>query len=274
MARRVTSSLLDEVMLTRRAAQLRAGEAADQVSRFSDRLDQVAVRGRDAGVLAGGEAARLLFALNDAADNDARALSSEVAGQLEALLKGELQARPAAEIEQRGRAELVTLTLAAVGAWREQQQAVIEEGLAQVDARLAADLSAELDVLRESAAELLNLDLAVPVPGHRLTEDRTFFFTTAENAGQTELIAGAIRRSLPGELGRRRARGYLRRQAPDLVSRQVGRARGDLQYRLREAARDLAREVQQRYADATGRMTAALRAAEELRLLSWRSGAP
>ena len=46
---------------------------------------------------------------------------------------------------------------------------------------------------------------------------------------------------------------------------QVGRARGDLQYRLAEATRALARVVEQRYADGTGRIRSALAAAAELR---------
>ena len=46
---------------------------------------------------------------------------------------------------------------------------------------------------------------------------------------------------------------------------QIGRARGDLQYRLSEAGRALARSVELRYTDATGRLRAALRAAGELR---------
>ena len=45
-ARRIAGSLLDEVALTRRAAQLAAGDAADRVTRFSERLAEVAVRGR------------------------------------------------------------------------------------------------------------------------------------------------------------------------------------------------------------------------------------
>jgi len=82
---------------------------------------------------------------------------------------------------------------------------------------------------------------------------------------QTELLAGAVRRRLPGEFGRRTAREHLRREAPGLVDRQVGRARGDLQYRLAEATRALARVVAQRYADGTERIRSALRAAADLR---------
>jgi Dynamin family len=264
-ARRIAGSLLDEVALTRRAAQLAAGAAADRVTRFGERLAEVAVRGRDAAAVVNAESARLLMALNDAAEADGPRLSRNIVRQLEAVLGGELRGASPAEIERQGRERLVTLTLEEASAWRSHWQETIEEGLARTDARLAADLTAALEVLRDSAAELLGLDLAVPGPGGRLAEDRRFFYTTAEEAGQTELLAGAIRRKLPGERGRRSAREHLRREATGLMESQIGRARADLQYRLSEASRALARSMERRYAEATGRMQAALRAAGELR---------
>jgi len=266
--RRIASALLDEVALTRRAAQLAAGDAADRVTRFGERLAEVAVRGRDAVAVVNAESARLLMALNDAAETDGWRLGRDVAGRLAEVLDGELRTAPPGEIERQGRERLVTFTLAAADAWRSQWQQTIEEGLARTGTRLTADLTAALAVLRDSAAELLGLDLAVPDPGGRLTEDRRFFYTTDEDAGQTELFAGAIRRKLPGELGRRSAREHLRREAPGLVRAQIGRARGDLQYRLSEATRALARSMEQRYAEATERMQAALRAAADLRTAS------
>jgi hypothetical protein len=267
-ARRIARSLLDEVALTRRAAQLRAGDAAGRVERFGARLAEVAVHGRDAAAIADAESARLLVTLNDAADEDAPRLGRQVTAELGALLDGELRTAAPGEIEQRGRERLVALTVAAADAWRQRQRERIEQGLADTDARLAAEEKAELEVLRESAAELLGLDLAVPEPGERLATDRRFFYTTAEDPGQTELLAGAVRRRLPGELGRRAVREHLRREAPELMERQIGRARGDLQYRLAEATRALVQVVERRYADGTERMRAALRAAAELRAAS------
>jgi len=264
-ARRIANSLLDEVTLTRRAAEMRADDAAQRVGQFSARLSEVAVRSHDAVAVAEGESGRLLFALNDAADEDAHRLAREITGQLGALLDGELRTAAPAEIERRGRAQLTALTEAAAEAWRQQRQAIIEQGLAQVDARLTAGLEAELSVLRGAAAELLGLDLAIPELGGRLAEDQRFFYATVEDVGQTELLAGAVRRQLPGEFGRRAAREHLRREAPRLVESQVGRARGDLQYRLAEATRALVREVGQRYADGTSRIRSALQAAAELR---------
>ncbi len=267
-ARRVAGSLLDEVALTRRAAQMRTGEAASRVEQFGTRLADVTVHSRDAVAVVNGESARLLLALNDAADADAPRLGREIRVQLDGLLDVELREAPPGEIERRGRERLVALTVAAAQAWRQQHTEAIERGLAQVDARLAADLKAELNVLRQSAAELLGLDLAVPAPEGRLAETRRFFFITGEDTGQTELLAGAVRRRLPGEFGRRVAGEQLRREAPGLVERQIGRARGDLQYRLAEASRALVRVVGQRYADGTDRIGSALQAAADLRTAS------
>jgi Dynamin family len=267
-ARRIAGSLLDEVALTRRAAEMCAGEAADRVEQFGARLDEVAVHSRDAVAVVNAESARLLFSLNDAADEDTARLGREIGGQLNALLGGELRAAPPGEIERRGRERLTALAVAAGQAWRQRQTEAIEQGLARVDARLAVDLKTELDVLRESAAELLDLDLAVPEPEGRLAESGRFFFDTGEDIGQTELLAGAVRRRLPGEFGRQTARGQLRREAPGLAERQIGKARGDLQYRLAEATRALVRVVEQRHADGTDRIRSALRAAADLREVS------
>ena len=266
--RRIARSLLDEVRLTRRAAEMRAGDAAQRVERFSARLAEVTVHSRNAVSVAGGESARLLLALNHAADADGLRLSREITAQLESMFEGELRDASAAEIGRRGREKLTAIAVTAAETWREQRRGAIEQGLAAVDTRLAADLKAELDVLRDSAAELLGLDLAVPEPEGRLAESRRFFYSAGQAAGQTELLADAVRRWLPGEFGRRTARENLRREVPDLVGSHIGRARGDLQYRLAEATRALVHAVEQRYADGTGRIRSALRAAAGLRKAS------
>jgi GTP-binding protein EngB required for normal cell division len=264
-AQRIARSLLDEVALTRRAAQLAAGDAADRVTRFGERLAEVAIRGQDAMAVAGAESARLLEDLNGAAEADGPLLGRDITRQLREAFGGELRTAAAGEIERKGRERLVALTVGAARAWRARRRDIIEQGLARTDARLAADLTAALGELRDSAAELLGLELLVTEPGGRLAENRRFFYTTADEPGQTELLAGAIRRKLPGELGRRRAREHLLREAPGLVASQIGRARADLQYRLSEATRTLAGTVERRCAEATGRMRAALCAAAELR---------
>jgi GTP-binding protein EngB required for normal cell division len=264
-ARRIAGSLLDEVAVTRRAAEMQAGDAADRVRQFSERLAEIAVHGRDAVTVVNAESGRLLFALNDAAEQDGPRLGRQISRELAVLFDSELREASAGEIERLGREKLAALAVSAAETWRQQRKEAIEQGLVAVDARLVAALTGELAVLRDSAAELLGLDLAVPEPEGRLAESRRFFYTAGQDVGQTELLAGAVRRRLPGELGRRTARDHLLREAPGLVDSQVGRARGDLQYRLAEATRALARVVEQRYVDGTDRIRSALQAAAELR---------
>lgn len=258
---RLARSLLDEVELTRRAAQMRTGEAAGRVEAFRTRLTAVAARRQDAADLAAAESARMLGDLNEAAEQAAGEAARRVTADIERLLAGDLRAAQAAEIERTGRARLSERAVAEAEAWRQEQTVRLEDGLARLDERLAAELRAELDAVREAAAGLLGLTLAIPGPGDRLVPDLRFFYAAGEEAGQTELLAGAIRRHLPGEAGRRRAREYLHRETASLVPQQIGRARADLQYRLAEATRRLIRDVEARYADSTSRLEDALRAA-------------
>jgi small GTP-binding protein len=272
-ARRLAGRLADEVALARRAAQMRTGEAAQRVEAFTARLEAVAgrrqeaVAGRrqEAADLAQAESKRMLTSMNEAAEHAAREATARVWAEITALLGGELRAVPAAEIERQGRARLVELAVAEAEAWRQRRAERLEQGLARLDERLTAGLRAELDAVRDAAAELLGLTLTVPGPGERLAPDLRFFYLTAEQAGQTELLAGAIRRWLPGEAGRRRARAWLHRQAAGLVPQQIGRARADLQYRLAEATRKLVRAVDTRYTESTARLDNALRTAATAR---------
>lgn len=264
-ARRMAQSLRDEVALARHAAQMRTGSAAQRVEAFTARLAAVSVRRKDAADLAAAESARMLTELNAAADRAVRDCAALVGAGMETLLVGDLRSAAPAEIERSGRARLAELTVEAAEAWRQQQAERLEQGLARIDARLTEDLGAELDAVRDAAAELLGLSLTVPGPGERLAPDLRFFYLVAEQAGQTELLAGAIRRWLPGEAGRRRARAYLHREAASLVPQQIGRARADLQYRLAEATRQLVRAVADRYAESTGRLESALRTAAAAR---------
>jgi hypothetical protein len=264
-ARRIARSLQDEVGLSRRVAQIRAADAAGRAEQFAARLAEVPVRSRDALTTVQAEAARLLFALNDSADEAAPRLSSAVARQLEAVLDGELRAAQPDAIDCQGRERLVALTRETVGAWREQRAAEIEIGLARVDARLAADLWSGLDVLSRSAAELLGLDLSVPELGARLTGEQRLFRTVAGETGQTEPPASVVQRRLPRGPGRRRVRERLRREAPALVAAELGKVRAELGERLAGATRTLAQVTEQRYTDGAERMEAGLQAAANLR---------
>ena len=263
--RRIASALRDEVVLARRAAEMRGAEAARQVQAFAARLAAVESRRRDAADLVTAESRRMLEDLNEAAGRAARERTRAVSQQLAEFLNGVVRSPPAADIERAGRATLAELAVAEAEAWRGERTDRLESSLAQLDERLTELLRAELDAVRQAAADLLGLELAVTVPVQHLTPDLRFFYQVAEQAGQTELLAGAIRRHLPGETGRNRAREHVRREAAELVPQQIGRARADLQYRLAEATRRLTRAIDTRYAEGTGRLEKALADAHGLR---------
>jgi hypothetical protein len=231
------------------------------VVEFAARLAVVGTRRQDAVDLAHAESARLLADLNAGAERAVRDSAASVGRKLEALLMRDLASGTAADIQATGRARLAGLAVETAEEWRQEQAEHIEQALTRLDERLMADLRAELDAVREAAAELLGLTLSVPGPGQRLAPDLRFFYLVDEQAGQTELLAGAIRTRLPGEAGRRRARSYLHREAASLVPQQIGRARADLQYRLVEATRMLVRSIGARYAESTFRLESALRSA-------------
>jgi hypothetical protein len=263
--RRVAGSLIDEVALARRAAEMTSADAAERVSAFAARLATVDERGKAAADVAAAESARLLAGLNASAERETTRLTADLHAAIGDVLGGELAGAAAAEIERQGRDRLVQLTRDAAETFRQAQRQGLEDGLGRLESRLTRDLETELTAVRDAAADLLGLELAVPAPGGRLTAGRRIFFSAAEQVDQAELLAGAIRRRMPGQLGRRLARDHLLGEIGDLATRQIGRARADLQYRLAEATRQLIAAVGRRYADSTGRLSRAMKTATGLR---------
>jgi len=264
-ARRITQQLLDEVALAERAARLPGEQAAVRLAAFGGRLAAVIVRQQDAADRATAQSGRLLETLNAAARQAEPALSAAVGAQLTSLLDSELAGASPAAVQRQGRERLTAMVATAIEDWRQEQTGRLEDGLRELDTRLAAELEADLAAVRSAAADLLGVDLAVPSPGDRLAPDLAFFYDLGEQVDQSELLAGAVRRRLPGEYGRRLARQRLLAEVPDLVGGQLGRARGDLQYRLAEATRKLLADVRRRYSGSTERLTAALDRAAMIR---------
>jgi small GTP-binding protein len=263
--RRVARAGLDEIALARRAAEMRSSEAAERVAAFAARLEAVQVRSTAAADVAAAESKRMIAALNAAAGAETPRLTADLRATISNLLGGELAAAPPGEIERQGRSRLARLAVAAAESWRQDQRERLEHGLATLDGRLGRDLNAELDAVRDAAADLLGLELAVGGHDQLLVPDRRFFYSAGENVDQVELLAGAIRRRLPGTFGRRLAREHVLGEVRDIAERQVGRARADLQQRLAEATRRLILDLGRRYSASTGRLARALQTAAAIR---------
>jgi small GTP-binding protein len=264
-ARRICQQLLDETMLAARAARLPGAEAEAQLTAFASRLDAMTGHRLDAEDRANAQSRRLLDALNAAAERTQPILAARIGEAMMSLLDGELAEATPARVQYDGRDRLTALVSERVEDWRQEQARLLEQGLREIDSRLAAELETELAGVRSAAADLLGVELTLPSEDNRLAPDLGFFYTLGEHVDQAELLAGAVRRRLPGELGRRMARQRLLAEVPELVGGQLGRARGDLQYRLAEATRVLLGDVRRRYSATTERLTAALERAAAIR---------
>jgi len=151
-ARRIAGSLRDEVLLARRAAQMRGAQAAQRVQAFAARLAAVQDRRRDAADLAAGESRRMLDDLNEAAERAGQESTRRVGEQLAELLDGPLRSAPAAEIERAGRAKLAELAVAEAEEWRSDRTGRLEAGLGLLDEKLTGILRGELEAVRRAAA--------------------------------------------------------------------------------------------------------------------------
>ncbi|MDX6347970.1 MAG: hypothetical protein QOF84_2760, partial [Streptomyces sp.] len=128
--------------------------------------------------------------------------------------------------------------------------------------RLCDRLVRDLDTLRDTVADLLGVALVLPQDGGPLVANPRFPYQFAEDIAQTELLAGWIRRHLPGGYGKKRPRARLARERADPVPMQVGRARSDLQQRLAESIRPVERAVAAHYEAVARRLRVVLDEAE------------
>jgi hypothetical protein len=264
-ARRIGQQLVDEVGLAQRAARLPGEQAEKRIAAFRGRLAGMTAGRVDAEDRATAQSRRLLDALNAAAADVQPRLSADITAHMAKLLDGDLASAPVADIERSGRVHLTRMVAKAAEEWRQKQASRLEDGLRAMAQRLVSDLEAELAAVRAAAADLLGLELALATSDEWLPDSRGFFYTLGEHVDQAELLAGAIRRRMPGEYGRQMARRALLGQVDPLVSSQIGRARGDLQYRLAEATRQVIADVHDRYAGSAQRLTAALDRASVIR---------
>ncbi len=262
-AGRIAARLLDEAVLTRRAVELSAAAASEQVTRFEEQLAALDEYRRDATDVAKASTSRLLADLNDAATWDSARLVEQVRRRLVDYLDGQPDL-PAATLEDLCRNYAVDETLDAVEQWRKERQAAVSDGLAAVDSRLAASLARQIQGVRDAARELLGVELAMPVPTDRLLPDVQVSYAFGVDMGVATQWSDTVRRHLPGRWGRSAVRAHLLGELDSLVGRQIGRIRSKLQEALRPATTALVRAIEARYTEVTAGLVAALAAARDL----------
>jgi hypothetical protein len=130
-------------------------------------------------------------------------------------------------------------------------------------------LDTAVGALRVAAPERLGVLLQAGAAEVQLPDPGRCYYTIADRSiaddhGWSQPLDAAVRRRLPGELGRRRVHRRLRTRAPRLVdvhlgrAVHVGRARAELQTRMDEAGRALTKGVARSNDDTADRLGRAL----------------
>jgi hypothetical protein len=140
---------------------------------------------------------------------------------------------PAEQFEERGRALVVELIRDHVERWRSDQSDLLEAGLATIQQRVTAELDAQITELRDAARELLDVTLTTQPDTQLLQPSQGFWYAFDRPVALEVPLAATVRRLAPGRKHRAAAR--VLDEIADLTDRQVGRARADLQQRLRES---------------------------------------
>jgi GTPase Era involved in 16S rRNA processing len=243
----------DEVALAVRAVELDDAEGQARVREFAERL---AVLTRQASELDDRLAAgqrRLQRRLDDAAAGQIIEVSAAVRQAVRDQL-GPLD--DARVIEELGRQVTAALIVERVQAWREEQGRGLEADLAEVVSGVEQARADQLARLREDARTLLDVDLAAAGGPVELAASRRFWFSFSDPPAWELPGAELLRHRGPGAV--RRARTRALDAIPELVDRQVGRARADLHQRLAETVRALTGQLRREHGQLLDRLAAAV----------------
>jgi hypothetical protein len=142
---------------------------------------------------------------------------------------------------------MTDLVMDSVGTWRATWSTRLAEAAEESAHRQQHLLDVAIADIRAAAADLLGVDLTAAAPRLVLPDLGTFRFELTPEIGWNQPVTSAVRRRIPGSVGRARMHRYLNDEAARLVDKHIGRARSDFQSRLEQVARDLRAAADQAY---------------------------
>ena len=254
---RMVRGLLDATALALRAHELRASQRAADLHAFRTVLQGLGRRRDEALAVAGADLKQARRSLDAAAAAQAEPITARALRRIDETAAG-MPETGAAELEDAAHIALVETIRPAVEAWRQERVRDLETGLRETATRQQELLEAAVGVVRDAAADHLGVQLHAEAAEVALPDPGRYYYSFADDIGWSQPVDAAVRRRLPGDLGRRRVRQRLRTRAAHLTDVHLGRARADFQARLDDAGRELARAVARSYDDMAGRLGRAL----------------
>lgn len=252
-----------EAMLDSSRIRLRAGELAEQgsvhaVRELRSRLETIAGQRHAVTDRCIGSTHRLRRDLDLAAGQAGPGLAGDCARALDAAWATELEHVATDDLQAAARDLAAAIITSGVDGWRSGTTEQLERGLEQVLEQARADVDAQLQLARDAVHQTLGLTLSAGPSRPVLRVDARFRYDYTPPIGWAPPLQATLSRVGTATRRRRRVREGVMAEIPGLVDRQLGRARSDLQHRLQEAGRALARQLDRQLADSVDRLLEAM----------------
>ncbi len=252
---RVVASMLDDARVRLRAVELAEQGDARAGIELQRVLAGVFARRRTITDRCAGSVQRLRRDLDGRAAAAVREITRASRRDLEHWWSSHADQVPVDDLERVTRAAVASMITRHVEAWRAAAAQLLEAGLATIAMEGAADVNAQLRLASDAVERVLNLTLSARADVADLPVDERFHYDYTPASGWDPPLRGTLSRLATSSRRRARIRRAIDAEAAGLVDRQIGRARADLQDRLREAARELSRALEEQCADTLGRLS-------------------
>lgn len=230
------ADLADDNALELRRVEIESDSDTGVLTTFRSCLSELSAQASGIEDLAAATRLRVRRELNQSADDLRRRLLTHArAGVEEAFAANEID-HDADRAEMLGRRTVAELTADEIEAWRRAESDRLDAALEQLRLSLESGVRDQLAALRAAASELLDVRLTARTDQFRWPEPAELRLSYERRPTWTDPGLDTLRRHTPGAARRARRR-FVTETLPDLIDRQVGQVRADLQYRLDEAIR-------------------------------------
>lgn len=261
--RRTLVSMLDVRRVERRALELAAQGRSAATQELRLRLTAIAEQRTQVTDRLGGSIRRLRRELDQAAGATVPEIARRCRAAFELGWTEQLEDTPLNDLEEAAR-KLVADNLARqVEAWRAGQASTLERQLAVLADQARADTTAQLDLARQAVRDVFDLTVNLESVEPALAPDARFHFDFSPGQSWDPPLKDVWAGLRSRQARRRRIRTAVLSSIHPMADRQVGRARADLQQRLDETGRDLARSLEHSLSQTIEQLRAPLDAAAE-----------
>lgn len=253
---RIVAGLRDEAEVELRAIGLMHADDQSKVQAFADRVRSTSAAAVDLDDAARVVERRLRRQLDDSAAVLLAELTSACRQLATVAVDGSGGASTVEQLHEKLRRRVTTTIGEHVDAWRLEQAQKLEAGLTHLVEATESARARQLGDLQQATRDLLGLSLMSEPAPLQLQEGRPFWYAFDPPIVWEVPGTQTLRRIAPRR--RRRATAALLAETPQLVDRQVGRARAQLQERLAETTRMLLGQLRTQHHDVLARLQAAL----------------